>query len=569
MLLTTKSAALILGAALASATPVNVTESTASNCNTRQFLTVSTSNGPITGHQASNSACVIEYLGVPFAQPPVGDLRFAAPAKIRSKKPYVAANFGSDCPLTPSKPVNYPGFTPQAQQIVNYFASAAGTPQSEDCLTLNIWSKATQNALKAQKPVLVFFYGGSKHTDVQFYKLCEPRRRVWSLTTGAGYTIGNTDSPFYSGKYFADAEDIVVVTVNYRLNIFGFPGAPGETQNLGLRDQRAAVEWVRDNIKQFGGDPSKITISGQSAGGVAVDYWTYAYTKDPIANGVIAHSGNVFSFPVNAPGVPEKNWNTVVAAVNCTSASDVMSCMRQADWTAIKAAAAGIRPTPSSSVLRSIPAFYPIPDEQLVFSDYLSLTNAGKFAKVPLLLGNNNNEDGYYRIPAFASGIVPTADQVVSFLLESFTCPVSHQANARRDHGVPAWAYRYMADWDNTRLYPTSGAYHGVDLHMIFGASADVSGLPTTADQRSLTKLMQHAWFTFSNNPSSGLSSLGWPQFNENKASLIVLGQNNSPKAQFVSPSVFDLTCPNITLAGLGSVVSTVADAVLQPLLDY
>ncbi|KAL5094597.1 hypothetical protein Trisim1_005330 [Trichoderma cf. simile WF8] len=544
MLLTTKSAALILGAALVSATPVDVTSSTASTCNTRQFLTVSTSNGPITGHQASNSACVIEYLGIPFAQPPVGNLRFAAPAKIRSKKPYVAANFGFDCPLTPSKPVNYPGFTPQAQQIVNYFASAAGTPQSEDCLTLNIWSKATQNALKAKKPVLVFFYGGR-------------------------YTIGNTDSPFYSGKYFADSEDIVVVTVNYRLNIFGFPGAPGETQNLGLRDQRAAVEWVRDNIKQFGGDPSKITISGQSAGGVAVDYWTYAYKKDPIVNGVIAHSGNVFSFPVNAPGVPEKNWDTVVAAVNCTSASDVMSCMRQADWTAIKAAAAGIKPTPSSSVLRSIPAFYPMPDEQLVFSDYLSLTNAGKFAKVPLLLGNNNNEDGYYRIPAFASGIVPTADQVVSFLLESFTCPVSHQAKARRDHGVPAWAYRYMADWDNTRLYPTSGAYHGVDLHMIFGASADVSGLPTTADQRSLTKLMQHAWFTFSNNPTSGLSSLGWPQFNEKKASLIVLGQNNRPKAQFVSPSVFDLTCPNITLAGLGSVVSTVADAVTQPLLDY
>ncbi|KAF3059049.1 alpha/beta-hydrolase [Trichoderma afarasin] len=544
MLLTTKSAALILGAALASATPVDVTSSTASSCNTRQFLTVSTSNGPITGHQASNSACVIEYLGIPFAQPPVGNLRFAAPAKIRSKKPYVAANFGFDCPLTPSKPVNYPGFTPQAQQIVNYFASAAGTPQSEDCLTLNIWSKATQNALKAKKPVLVFFYGGR-------------------------YTIGNTDSPFYSGKYFADSEDIVVVTVNYRLNIFGFPGAPGETQNLGLRDQRAAVEWVRDNIKQFGGDPSKITISGQSAGGVAVDYWTYAYKKDPIVNGVIAHSGNVFSFPVNAPGVPEKNWDTVVAAVNCTSASNVMSCMRQADWTAIKAAAAGIKPTPSSSVLRSIPAFYPMPDEQLVFSDYLSLTNAGKFAKVPLLLGNNNNEDGYYRIPAFASGIVPTADQVVSFLLESFTCPVSHQANARRNHGVPAWAYRYMADWDNTRLYPTSGAYHGVDLHMIFGASADVSGLPTTADQRSLTKLMQHAWFTFSNNPTSGLSSLGWPQFNKKKASLIVLGQNNRPKAQFVSPSVFDLTCPNITLAGLGSVVSTVADAVTQPLLDY
>ncbi|KAL9484085.1 hypothetical protein ACSS6W_002874 [Trichoderma asperelloides] len=537
LLFKAKTAVLILSAATAAAASV---DDTASTCNTQRFLTVSTSNGPVIGHAASNSDCVIEYLGIPFAQPPVGDLRFAPPAKITSKSSYEAANYGADCPLTPSKPVAYPGFTPQAQQIVNYFASAAGTPQSEDCLTLNIWSKATQNSLKATKPVLVFFYGGR-------------------------FTIGNTDSPFYTGKYFADAEDIVVVTVNYRLNIFGFPGAPDSTQNLGLRDQRAAVEWVRDNIKQFGGDPNKITISGQSAGGVAVDYWTYAYEKDPIINGVIAHSGNVFSFPVNAPGVPERNWDTVVAAVDCTSASDVMACMREADWQAIKAAAAGIKPTPSTSVLRSIPAFYPMPDEEIVFSDYVNLTSSGSFAKVPMLLGNNNNEDGYYRIPAYASGIIPTDAQVASFLLESFTCPVSHQASARRAHGVPAWAYRYMADWNNTRLYPTSGAYHGVDLHMIFGASADVSGLPTTADQRSLTRLMQHAWYSFSNNPSSGLRSIGWPQFNQKTDSLIVLGENNAPTAQFVHPSTFNSPCPNVTLAGSGTLGSATTNWLLAP----
>jgi carboxylesterase type B len=269
---------------------------------------------------------------------------------------------------------------------------------------------------------------------------------------------------------------------------------------------------------------------------------------------------------VNAAGVSERNWKTVVAAVNCSSAGDAMACMRKADWQAIKAAAAGIKPTPSSSVLRSIPAFYPMPDEDLVFSDYLKLTSSGSFAKVPLLLGNNNDEDGYYRIPAFPSGVIPTADQVASFLLESFTCPVSHQAGARRDHGVPAWAYRYMADWDNTRLYPTSGAYHGVDLHMVFGASADVSGLPTTADQRSLTKLMQHAWFSFSNNPTSGLGSIGWPQFDPDAASLILLGQDNSPEPQFVSPSQFDHACPNITLAGIGTTVPAVADAISLPL---
>lgn len=109
---------------------------------------------------ATNTSCVVEYLGIPYVKPPLGDLRFMAPQRFVAAAPYEAAAFGYDCPLTPSKPVDYPGFTPQAQRIVNYFASAAGTPQSEDCLTLNIWSKPTANSDKAAKPVMVFFYGG-------------------------------------------------------------------------------------------------------------------------------------------------------------------------------------------------------------------------------------------------------------------------------------------------------------------------------------------------------------------------------------------------------------------------
>jgi carboxylesterase type B len=127
---------------------------------TGKFMTVPTSNGPVTGHIAPNTSCVLEYLGIPYAKPPVGDLRFAAPQPIDRQSPYVAANFGFDCPLTPSKPVNYPGFTPQAQRTINYFASGAGNPQSEDCLTLNIWSKPTARATAAKKPVLVYLYGG-------------------------------------------------------------------------------------------------------------------------------------------------------------------------------------------------------------------------------------------------------------------------------------------------------------------------------------------------------------------------------------------------------------------------
>jgi cholinesterase len=92
-----------------------------------------------------------------------------------------------------------------------------------------------------------------------------------------GWTIGATNTTCYDGQYLAATEDVVVVTLNYRLGIFGYSGAPGLSQNVGLLDQRLVVEWVRDNIKGFGGSPSKIVIVGQSSGSVAVDYWSYTY----------------------------------------------------------------------------------------------------------------------------------------------------------------------------------------------------------------------------------------------------------------------------------------------------
>ncbi|KAF9871021.1 carboxylesterase [Colletotrichum karsti] len=492
-------------------------------------LTVKTTNGLITGHPASNTSTVLEFLGIPYAKPPTGALRFAPPERFTDNGTYTASNFGFDCPLSPSRRVDYPDMTPQAQRIIAYFASGSGTPQHEDCLTLNIWSHPSPKSESAKKPVIVFFYGGR-------------------------FAIGNTNSPFYNGKYFAQAQDVVVVTVNYRVNIFGFPGAPGHPQNLGLRDQRAAVEWLRDNVAGFGGDPDGITIAGQSSGGVSVDYWAYAYGDDPIVKGLIAPSGNAFSFPLNSPEMPARNWDAVVEAVNCTGGEDVMGCMRERRWEDIKAAAAAVRPTASSSVLRSIPSFYPVVDNEIVFPDYVSLTQSGNFSKLPILFGNNDNEDGYYRIPAYANGIVPTPAQVTSFLLESFTCPNTYQASARLAQGVPAWVYRYFGDWDNTRLFPTSGAYHGVDLHMVFGASGDVSGIPPSGPQRRMTELMQRAWAAFAGDPEKGLSDvLGWPRFEPEEESLVLLAEGNEPGARFVRPGEYDGPCSTVTMGALAT----------------
>ncbi|KAL5085948.1 hypothetical protein Trisim1_009860 [Trichoderma cf. simile WF8] len=509
-------------------------------CSISQYINVPTTSGLITGHVPSNSDCVVEFLGIPYAQPPVGQLRFEAPVKLNaSSKPFIASKYAADCPHPRNTNLSgYPGFTPQGPKCVADFLVDGATPQSEDCLYLNVWAKAT-NVADASKPVLVFFFGG-------------------------GFNFGGTDTAFYNGKYFAGTQDVVVVTVNYRIDVFGFPGAPGQPANLGLRDQRVGVEWVRDNIAAFGGNPEKITIFGQSVGGEAVDFWAYAYEQDPIVSGIIAHSGNAFSFPFNTAATVENNWNTIVAGVNCTNEEDQLACVRQADWQNILAISETIRPLPSDNFLRSISHFAPFPDDEVVFSDYINRTTAGHFAKVPTMLGNTNNEDGFYRLVPFAqTGLLPTSQDVAQFLLESFTCPVTFQAAARRSHGVPAWTFQYMADWDNTRLYSTndstSGAYHMVDLHMIFGASEDVTGLPTTAGQRNLTKIMQKAWASFADDPVDGLAELGWPQFDQNENSYILLGKDNIPSVQFVAPSEWNSPCSTVTFGLFGTSTPTLS----------
>ncbi|KAF2430383.1 alpha/beta-hydrolase [Tothia fuscella] len=152
---------------------------------------------------------------------------------------------GPGCPTLPPPPGG-PGGPP------------VNNTQSADCPFLNIWTKPQVGEKK--KSVMVWIYGG-------------------------GFNTGDSADPMYNGAVLASNQDVVVVvphSMNYRTNIFGFPGRPHTDQNLGLLDQRLAVEWVRDNIKAFGGDKSRIVLFGQSAGATSVDFYSYAWRKDPI-----------------------------------------------------------------------------------------------------------------------------------------------------------------------------------------------------------------------------------------------------------------------------------------------
>ncbi|GAB7354517.1 hypothetical protein MBLNU459_g4983t2 [Dothideomycetes sp. NU459] len=492
----------------------------------RSQLTVKTTNGTITGHRACNQTEVLEFLGIPYAAPPIGSLRFAAPAPYTKNVSYIASNFSPSCPETPSKPVAYPNETAQGPRIVAAFSSQLNHTQSEDCLTLNIWTKPSAKSTNSSKPVLVLFYGGR-------------------------WTIGDTSTPFYNGKYLADAEDVVVVTLNYRMNIFGFPGANGTARNAGLLDQRRAVEWLADNIAGFGGDPQKMVIFGQSAGSVAVDYYSYMHVQDPIVSGYISHSGNAFSFPTNNISLAEKNWHNASAILGCGSVGDVLACMRNQSWQDIKAAATQVKPPKSTNQARSQPAFQPTVDSETVFTseEYAARLRAGNFSKLPYMFGNNDNEAGYYKIAAYAQGTILSDAAWTAFNQEDFTCPNTFEAFHRRANGVPTWLFRYFGDWDNLRLYPTSGAYHGSDLDMIFGTSEDVSGLPESANELRTQKYMMHAWATFAENPVSGLKKLGWPKYERNGKTLVQLALNESAAPVFGSPGAFDAPCADLDLS--------------------
>lgn len=371
-----------------------------------------------------------------------------------------------------------------------------------------------------------------------------------------GFAGGNTNTPFANGQYLANNTDIVVVSVNYRLNIFGFPGGPNTDTNLGLRDQRLAVQWLQKNIPAFGGDAKKIVIAGQSSGGAAVDWWSYAYPQDPIVHGLMSMSGNAFSFPLNGAAKQLEDWSLVSSLVGCnttTNTTTTLSCMRSIPWPTLSLAASKIPPTPGGSPVRSTPPFYPVVDNETVFSPttYLSLASTGKFAHLPYFHGHNDNEQGYYVIPAFAQGRNVTNEQAQKFLLESFVCPVSYEARARAAGGVKTWVYRYFGDWDDTRLYPTSGAYHGSELHMILGGAEDASSLPMEPAQRDTVKLVQKAVAAFTEDPKEGLLELGWPVFESGRESWGEIAKWDRAEVRFVRPETFDAACVDVVMGAL------------------
>jgi cholinesterase len=283
--------------------------------------------------------------------------------------------------------------------------------------------------------------------------------------------------------------------------------------------------------------------------------WVYAFKDRPLVAGVVSHSGNQFSFPANTLELAESHWYNVTETLGCGTSGDTLECMRSPNITfqQILAAMKLVPATPTSSPARSQPAFQVTIDNQTWFTsaEYVSRVKAGALAQIPYLQIHGNHESGFYRISALAQGTTLSEEDWSTFEQETFTCPTAAEGFYRSQLGISTYRFRYMAEWENTRLYdpPSSGAYHGVDIYMITGNSGLVSNITPTDSQSHLTSIMSSAWYYYSADAVAGLSrDLGWPKYQPNAATLGLAGAEDTGNISFISPTTYDGVCPNLDL---------------------
>ncbi|MEJ7770030.1 MAG: carboxylesterase family protein, partial [Chitinophagaceae bacterium] len=310
----------------------------------KPVLIVNTANGKLEGTDESG---VRIFKGVPFAQPPVGDLRWKEPQAVKNWEGIRKAD----------------KFGPRAMQRPLFGdMSFRSNGISEDCLYLNVWTPA--RSATDHLPVLVYFYGG-------------------------GLLAGDGSEPRYDGESMS-RKGIVAITVNYRLTIFGFFAHPELTKesphrssgNYGLLDQHAALKWVQQNIAAFGGDPKRVTIAGESAGSFSVSAHMASPLSKNLIAGAIGESGSLLNIQPSVPlSAVEKMGVAFATGLGASSLAD----LRAMDAARILEATA----------LPTTPRFPVTIDGYFLPKSPAEIYAAGDQARVPLLVGWNSEESNY------------------------------------------------------------------------------------------------------------------------------------------------------------------------------
>ncbi len=445
--------------------------------------------------QGTRQGDVCAWLGVPYARSTAGAGRFRAP---RPPEPWSgvrdATDFGPACPqrmLGPEKSI--------------------GTVRNDDCLNLNVWSRAPDGG---KRPVLVWIHGGA-------------------------FVMGS--SRIFTGNHFVAQGDIVVVSINYRLGVLGFVNfgeALGDERiesNLGLRDQVEALRWVRDNIAAFGGDPDRVTIAGESAGSMSVSLLMHTAQAQPLFHGAILQSG-----ALNL--IHDREMSVTIGRRYLDKLGvRTLEELQALPYEKLQAAQLEVHKL-GTDTLPSAPWF----DADLLPPSLEAARNAPT-PDVPLLAGFNRDEIRFFELArgmldfflsrASMSALAkrqlgePAAARALAAYPDtkagnrelgtdmSFGMPTLHFAE-RHAQRHPTWFYRF--DYGN----PVIGAVHGIDLLYLWDmpglVSALVRGGPMWGHRVELTRRMRERWLSFVRHGHPGA---GWPAFETTRRATLVFGR--------------------------------------------
>jgi para-nitrobenzyl esterase len=456
------------------------------------------------------------FRGIPYAKPPLDQLRFRAPEPVEPWAGVRAAR----------------SFGPSAVQGRSAIVtSSVPEPFSEDCLYLNVFTPAVDNA---RRPVLFWMHGGA-------------------------FSFGAGGEQLYDGGRLAERGNIVVVTINYRLGALGFAHwrepvreRLGLTSNAGNLDQIAALRWVRDNIAAFGGDPDAVTIAGESAGAFSVAMLLGMPAAHGLFRAAIAQSGARFSRGHDNPydstdallralaipgGQTEQIWN--VPAERVLAVQQELAAR-------------------TSITQGTVTPFVPVCDGDTLPLPLEDAIARGEYAKVPLLIGTNRDEINLFLGPALRKLSEPISDESLTVQLaklvpetspERLRALVEVYRSSREQRGLPhsprallaaissdaLWripsarfaeahlvhqpaTYQYLFTYESPAMRGALRACHGLELPFMFG-TLDTPGQPEFAGrgeaQHSLSERMMDTWLAFvcSGDPSLSGASGHWPAY--------------------------------------------------------
>jgi len=449
------------------------------------------------------------FKGIPFAAPPVGELRWKAPQPVApwtGVKKTVA--FGNAC-----------------MQDMGMARSMGDTSSiSEDCLYLNVWSPAARASDRL--PVLVWIYGG-------------------------GFSGGMTSVPMYDGEKLAK-KGVVVVSIAYRIGPFGFlahselSAESGRgSGNYGLEDMIAGLKWVKDNVGQFGGDPSKATIFGHSAGGMAVSMLAASPETAGLFRGVIAMSGASMAPLRTSAGAAAAGARVPTLSVAEADGDAFLGKLGAADI----AAARGINAEEiQKAISGSGLSFRPVADGHIIMGDQYLLYQAGRFNDTPILLGSTSDESasmGARKTNAaeFVKQVKSNYGSDAAGILSAYPYSNDEQASLSskqlsRDttFGWNAWTWaRMQTQYGKGKAFvyyfdhhaPTSpdGAGHGSDVPYAFQTLTGRDGAPPEEADVALSDVISSYWVNFTKTGDPNADGLAaWPVYSDTSPQAMVFG---------------------------------------------